>query len=446
MNRLSDRAYRLLRRELHRQPAETQSDRLCRRLLQERLDNLHQTSGTRLTEAELQQAVTEFVPDFDRQVIRRAAKANRPSRLWGAVAIGSCAVLGSAGFVYVANLPYPMIRQPVADEAPLLLLPSFMEMDYNYRQAIALVEQADQLVNQATSPADFQLGGEKVTQAQKHLDKLPVWFLGYYPRGYCSVFGCSWRFTYDEFKVARQEIARMDAKLFQERNAQTQLDETLVQLNLAREQHQQAQTPSEAQAAIALWQAAIDALNRIPETTLAGRSARAEAEVARRDLNAVAGTATRRGRSNNYIEASKNLGLQAAQLSQNPPHNQVVWQHVINLWQEAIARLEQVDVDNPGYNEAQAKLAEYKANLAQAEIRLANERQSVAALTEAQRLTAQWQAIAATTPQSPRLVSVLQTILNELDKVEPGTTASADAQELRQRAENALDRIGNASP
>ncbi len=52
-------------------------------------------------------------------------------------------------------------------------------MDHHYRGAVAQVEQADQLINYATSPADIELGEVKVKQAQQHLDALPVWFLGY---------------------------------------------------------------------------------------------------------------------------------------------------------------------------------------------------------------------------------------------------------------------------
>jgi hypothetical protein len=75
-----------------------------------------------------------------------------------------------------------MIRRPVSRVAPIILLPSYISMDRNYRQAIALVEQADQLVNQATSLADLELGAKKVQEAQKSLDALPVWFLGYEPQ------------------------------------------------------------------------------------------------------------------------------------------------------------------------------------------------------------------------------------------------------------------------
>lgn len=101
-----------------------------------------------------------------------------------------------------------MIRRPVAKTAPILLLPSYLKMDRNYRGAIAKVEQADQLVNRATSSADLKLGQEKVNQAQKHLDALPVWFLGYEPKMYWTMFSFGWKFTLDEFEAARAKIGR----------------------------------------------------------------------------------------------------------------------------------------------------------------------------------------------------------------------------------------------
>jgi hypothetical protein len=88
-------------------------------------------------------------------------------------------------------------------------------MDHHYRGAVAQVEQVDQLINHATSPADVELGEVKVKQAQQHLDALPVWFLGYWPQ-YTFWFG--WQFTLDEFQSARANVARMEAKVFQ-RNA-----------------------------------------------------------------------------------------------------------------------------------------------------------------------------------------------------------------------------------
>jgi hypothetical protein len=77
------------------------------------------------------------------------------------------------------------------------------------------------------------------------------------------LFQCTWRFTLDEFQGARKEVARMDAKLFQEKNAQTQLNQADQLLGSAKQQYQEAPNAAEQQAAIAQWQQAIDQLHQI---------------------------------------------------------------------------------------------------------------------------------------------------------------------------------------
>ena len=195
MNRLSDRAFAILSVHLDKSARNDPTRQVERDLLKKRLRKLLTQSGDRLTESELRQYICDIVPDFRDRVLKEAAKANRPPGLLNKLKWATLFGIGSAGFLMFVNLPYPMIRRPVANTAPILLLPSFMKMDYHYRQAIARVEQADQLINRSTSQADFELGAQKVREAQTHLDALPVWFLGYEPTAYCSLMGCSWRFT-----------------------------------------------------------------------------------------------------------------------------------------------------------------------------------------------------------------------------------------------------------
>ena len=181
MSRLNNRAYELLKAEVNRLvngPLETVRQDIVLR----RLNKLRLQEGPPLTYAELKAEVEDIFPEFDDKVLRRAAKANRASGKLKFVGMAAVGTAIAAGTVWVLNLPYPMIRWPVARTAPIVLLPSYISMDHNYRQAISLVEQADQLVNQATSAQDIELGSTKAAQAQQHLDKLPVWFLGYYPR------------------------------------------------------------------------------------------------------------------------------------------------------------------------------------------------------------------------------------------------------------------------
>jgi len=201
------------------------------------------------------------MPDFDPQVLKRAARANQHQNLFSTIGSDGFLWLGGGlgalcALIAVANLPYPMIRRPVAEVAPIVLLPSFVGMDHNYREAIANVEQADQLINQATSHLDIAKGSEHVTAAQAALDKLPVWFLGYAPVGYCSWFSCAWRFTFDEFEAARKAIARMEAKGFQETHAQTEFDAALAEFNQAKQAYDQATTSIQKEQALQAQNAA----------------------------------------------------------------------------------------------------------------------------------------------------------------------------------------------
>ena len=106
------------------------------------------------------------------------------------------------GAIYLINLPYATIRRPVAAKAPLLLLPSYISLDHNYRLAINTFEQAQQLIDSATPPADLALGEQKLDQAQKNLDALPVdWIDDSF-----STYGAyNWQFSRSRFNATRAE-------------------------------------------------------------------------------------------------------------------------------------------------------------------------------------------------------------------------------------------------
>lgn len=263
MVRLSDRSFDILRAEIEKSSGTDPASEIQQSMALKRLEKLRLQSGDPVTAGEIQELLGDIYPKFDEQILQAAEKANRPPGPLNALKwlpVAMTGVAGVAAVIWVLNLPYPMIRRPVSKAMPVVLLPSFISMDHNYRQAISLMEQADQLVNNATSRADFDLGTEKVKGAQKSLDRLPVWFLGYYPERYCSFFGCSWRFSVDEFETARKAIGRMEATLFQQQNAQTQLWEVETALNKAKQDYQQATNLTQKQQAIAAWQSAIDQL------------------------------------------------------------------------------------------------------------------------------------------------------------------------------------------
>ncbi len=442
MTRLYNRAFEILKTEVEKCAQMDLAGPAAKKIVIKKLHRLRSQSGEPATATEFRSIVKEQYPGFSERALQDAEKANRPSIKGIFLELAGLALLASAGAVWVANLPYPMIRKPVAKAAPMLLLPSYISMDHNYKQATALVEQADQLVNKATSAADINLGAQKVQKAQTHLNALPVWFLGYYPERYCTFFSCAWKFTLDEFETARKQIGRIEAKTFQEKNALKLLNKAEESIEIARKQYGVASMPEEQKQAIADWQAAIDILEEIPSSTIAGKTARPKLTAAKRDLKEQAGIAAGNQRSGSLIEAAKQFGMAAATASQNPPHSAQQWEQISSLWQEAVNRLKQVRVDNPGYLEAQTKLAEYQINFGNAQIRWQNERDSEAAIKRAKNLIADWQRYALSDSQNTGvLASKLQDIINQLDSVKPGTTVSAEAQELLQFAKKKLQEL-----
>jgi len=449
MSRLSDRAFEILKSEVQRRTAQDPAGDVLRDLALRRLERLKTQAGAPYTAAELRELLQDLFPDFSDKVLQAADRANRgrspgnPFRGVVGLAVGIAAI---AGGLWVLNLPYPPIRYPVSRVAPILLLPSFMSMDHNYRQAISLVEQSDQLINQATAPPDLELGETKVKAAQKHLDALPVWFLGYYPQFYCSWFQCGWRFTVDEFEQARKLVARADARLFQEKNAQTQLNQADSKASEAKQSYRTAADAASQSAAIAQWQDAIDKLHEVPPQTLAGRMVQPKLAAYERDFQQVVGLSGRTTRAGNLIGAAEEFAHIARKSSTGTAHTVAEWQEIQQQWETAIARLQQIDDQSPDYQQAQKLLAEYTEALAHTRIRLKAEQESVQTFETAQAAT---QALLATLPSDQRaidynrLTNEMQAIVNQLRKVSPGTTVYAEAQQLKQSAQNKLKQLQN---
>jgi tetratricopeptide (TPR) repeat protein len=444
MFRLNHRAFDILQAEVLRCSGNDLAGQVQREILLKRLEKLRSQPGSLLSLAELRETVIDLFPNFSESVLKQAARANRPAGPWSKLTAAALVVAGTTGGIYILNLPYPMIRWPVARTMPIVLLPSFISMDHHYRQATSLVEQSDQLVNQATASADINLGEEKIKAAQKHLDALPVWFLGYFPQRYCSLFQCGWQFTLDEFETARKQIGRMEAKVFQEKNAQTQLNQGKTALSTAKQQFQQAKTEAARSAAIANWQEAIDTLHQIPPQTLAGRMAQTHLVAYERDFQQVAGFAAGNVRTGTLIEAARQFATVAAQAGQNPPHTATEWTEVANLWKKAIDHLEKVPLEDSGYLDAQRFLATYQRNLGIVRTRLQAEEESRRSLELAQSLTNN---ILSSTPIDAAstnrgyLVSQLQGVVNQTKKVQAGTTAYPEAQDLLRSAQTKLRQL-----
>ncbi len=439
MYRLNKKAFHILGVELEKCGGDNSVSKIEREIVLKRLKELRRQKGSAATLEELRDKVVDIFPEFKEQVLKRAAKANQPPGIFSHLKWPVIFLTGAAGLLWVINLPYPMIRWPVAKTAPLLLLPSFISMDNNYKGSIQSLEQADQLINRATSQADIELGGKQAKKAQRHLDQLPAWFLGYYPRAYCSLFGCQWKFTFDEFEQARRRTARIEAQVFQEKNAFAPLKEAESALKAAKQKYKQAKNTEEREEALASIQGAIDALNEVPRRTLAGKQARIKLTAHRRDFTKVSRGVAGSDRTNTVIAAARLFATQAAQTSQNPPHSAQKWQQIAQMWSEAIKRLQRVKIGHPNYLEAQKSLVTYQSNLGIIQTRRQAEVESKRALQQANR---QIQQLIASPPSDPnRLKGQLQGIINLLRTVQSGTTAYTESQQLLVSAQKRLQEI-----
>ena len=435
--RLNNKAYRILEAEINKAAAKDAiAGEVSRKIALKRLKALNSQKGQPVTEAELKTLIGDLFTEFDSQVIKKAVRANRsPSPLWliPNLALG---LGGLAGLIWLLNLPYPMIRRPVARTAPILLLPSYLSMDHNYREAIANVEQADQLVNQATSLADIKLGEEKVTQAQKHLDALPVWFLGYEPQAYGTFFNFGWKFTLDEFEAARAKIGRMEARVFQEKNAFTQWEQAQKAIQQAKQSYQQAQDTTAKQTAIAAWQAGIDQLNQIPPGTLAKQQANASSEAYLRDFKQVSGLVAGNDRTNNTVAVAQQFHSQTStSCPANTPQSTAQWEECANLLGKATSLLGKVPANDPGYVESQNLLATYETQLGQIRIRKQEEESSQKAYKNAQDMIANLPQSVNESNRDSTSNQILA-IINQLGQVKPQTTVYEDAQSMINFAEN----------
>ncbi len=444
--RLTPNAQKILQTEVE-QLAQSPHLDVQRDIVTKRLHKLSQEPGNPLAKAELEQVVTDLFPQFNPKVIDRAAQANKNNKfklglkITAALGIGA---LGLSGLVWLVNLPYPMIRRPVARVAPLLLLPSYITMDRNYREAIAHVEQADQLVNNATSAADINFGAEKVKLAQYNLDQLPVWFLGYEPVKICTFMGCSWNFTFDEFSRARTQIGRMDARIFQETNALGQLQAAETTIQTAKTSYSSALNPQAQRTAIADWQSGLNLFNLIPAKTLAGSQSQEKYKAYAQEFQQVAGQVAGSSQTQTMIAAAQQFATLAQQEMAKPSLTVAEWQQIQTLWQESIQRLQQVKAQDGDYLAAQQFLANYTQQLGKTQTRLQQEQTAVQSLERAQE---QIQALIAnqSTQPSPQqrnqLISQLNGIITQLQKIQAGTTPYSNAQELLKQAQDTLSKL-----
>lgn len=432
MQRLGNRAFEILSREINSGSQENLASELGRKIVMQRLEKLRSQMGEPLSYEELRQVVSDQFPDFNEKVLRQAASVNHNPQIYNKVMRGSLIVVGIMAFIWFVNLPVPFIRWPVNKMAPILLFPSYMNMNYHYRKAISTAEETEKLLREATTTAEIDIGERKIQKAYQHLDRLPAWFLDFNPTFYCSLFSCSWEFTTAEYEETRNNIQKIEAKIIQEQYAQERLNEAEAALNSARKEYQKLKSGE--RRVIAAWQTAIDLFDQIPSDTLAGRLSENRSLTAQKDFEKEVDKATLEKRGTTLVATAQQYAVQAVDMAQNPPHPVEKWKQAIDLWEKAIRQLEKVSEDNSSYEEAQEKLSEYRSNLRKIERRLREEKDSVEAMEEAQKLISEWREITRSSDLNYRVMNrKLLNIISTLEEVQPGTTVNTEAQDLLRR-------------
>ena len=158
------------------------------------------------------------------------------------------------------------------------------------------------------------------------------------------------------------------------------------------------------------------------------------------------------------FETAKSYGWQAALKGQPPVHSGQQWQEAAQLWQQAIAQLEQVPVQSPEYAAAQAKKTVYQQNLQQIKAhqtaqlatpeptpmpRFSSPSQDWLALAKRYG----WQAAIASqnAPHSPEkwaeISRLWQTALLNLDKIDSAHPQYSEAQPVKARYQKNLSEI-----
>ncbi|PZU96122.1 MAG: hypothetical protein DCE90_10245 [Pseudanabaena sp.] len=412
-------------------------------------DPVQQPSSVMQRYTELEAELTQPSQTLQAKSVKQVQPKNTLKKLgnrllWTGILVGV-----PVGIIYVVNLPYPVIRQPVAKVAPILLLPSNMAIDANYKKGQATIEESRQLIEAPTSAADLDRGELKLKEGKLALDSIPAWYIAEwadYSRGYS--WGYDWRFTPANLQATRIKAGQLEAKVFQEKNAQIALTDAEKDMEIAKAVFQKATKPVDKKVAVQGWRSAIDRLEQIPEQTLAGRKAQQLASNASRDLQELGGFAAGSQKVVALISGAEEFAKKATESGRNPPHSSDRWSQTAAMWQEAIDRLEAIPTEElQGYTEIQKKLASYRANLSEVKIRLTNENESVQALDRVnQKLSNLW----ASLPKDSKDLNPNQVkgrfleISADLDKVKSGTTVYLKAQEIKLEVRNQLKLLERA--
>ena len=290
MYRLHNKAFEILRAEIETCSANDKQGAKKRQIVLKRLEQLQLKPGKRAKLDDLRDAVVDVFPIFSETILKEAAKANRKPSVFHRFKYLTIGLTSLTGVIMLLNLPHPKIRWFVAKSAPILLIPSNMNIDFHYWGAKNSVQQAEKLLQSANNFTDIKQVEEKTEEAERHLGSIPVWFLGYYPESYCKRFDCNWNFSFEEFENIRTQVIQVETKAFTEKQAFLPLIEAEQAYNGAKKELTIAKTKRQKKLAIASMEAAIKTMELVPSETLARKQADKKLEKYKRYYQKIAQT------------------------------------------------------------------------------------------------------------------------------------------------------------
>lgn len=351
------------------------------------------------------------------------------------------------GFLYIANLPYAAIRRPVNNHAPILLLPSQIVVENNFKKALNLTEQAEQLIDNATDFPDLELGAQRLAEGKIYLDRIPIIaqneLMGY-GGGSRGFFRSS--FSGSRFMDMRRKVGELEAKVFQGNNARITLDRLESELAAIKTQYQSSNSDTEKRQIIQQWRTILNEFNLISNATFAGTIAQQKLVAHQADFEDVVGFSANNERALTFMATAQDFANLAQGRSQSPPYTVREWSEIESLWQNAINELGNIpSTDLEGYRQANRFIVQYEDNLQQVRLNKERENEALSYLQSAENMISNYRRNTINLDDSPnnvnRRIVEIQEIIDTLKKVEQNTTSYSPAQDLIGYAENQISSL-----
>ncbi|MGY6528915.1 MAG: hypothetical protein ACXITR_03200 [Cyanobacterium sp.] len=350
------------------------------------------------------------------------------------------------GFLYIVNLPYAAIRRPINNHAPILLLPSQIVVENNFKKALNLTEQAEQLIDNATDFPDLELGSQRLAEGKIYLDKIPIIaqneLMGY---GGSRFFYRS-SFSGSQFMTMRRKVGELEAKVFQGNNAKVTLNNLEEQLGQIKNQYQNSNSDQERRQIIQQWRTMLNEFNLISPSTFAGTIARQKLVAHQLDFEDMVGFSANNERLATFVSTAQDFANLAKVRSQNPPYTVSEWSDIEDFWQKAINELNRIpETDLDGYRQANRIIVEYENNLRDVRLRKEIEENSLNYFKRAEDLINNYRSTMVNMDDSTdnvnRRIVQIQRIIDTLKKVDKNSTSYTQAQNLIGYAQNQMNSL-----